>query len=144
MLDRRSRGARGRSGTASPALQWLAVGFLLFLAGAAWLERLPRLVFGIYLAVSIVTFGTYALDKMAAQRGAQRTSERALHLLSLFGGWPGALLAQTRLRHKTQKQPFRAIFWMTVVLNGTALAWLLTPQGVQAWQRLVAALVPSG
>jgi uncharacterized membrane protein YsdA (DUF1294 family) len=50
-------------------------------------------------------------------------------MLALAGGWPGALVAQTLLRHKSRKQPFRSVFRATVLLNCAALAWLLTPDG---------------
>jgi hypothetical protein len=33
------------------------------------------------------------------------------------GGWPGALLAQQFLRHKSVKAEFRAAFWLTVAVN---------------------------
>ena len=69
------------------------------------------------LLMSIATFIVYAVDKNAARRNARRVPERTLHLLALFGGWPGALLAQHILRHKSIKQKFRAVFWMTVVGN---------------------------
>ena len=71
-------------------------------------------VLGVYLILSAISFAAYALDKSAAQRGAWRTSETTLHLLALAGGWPGALVAQQVLRHKTIKQPFRSLFWVTV------------------------------
>jgi uncharacterized membrane protein YsdA (DUF1294 family) len=32
-------------------------------------------------------------------------------------GWPGALLAQQLLRHKSSKQAFVAVFWATVIAN---------------------------
>jgi heme/copper-type cytochrome/quinol oxidase subunit 3 len=46
--------------------------------------------------------------------------------LSLVGGWPGALVAQQKLRHKSQKQSFRIVFWITVLLNCAAFSWLFT------------------
>jgi uncharacterized membrane protein YsdA (DUF1294 family)/cold shock CspA family protein len=77
-----------------------------------------------YLALSIVTFLIYAIDKSAAVAGRWRIPEKSLHMLSLVGGWPGALLAQQLLRHKTSKGSFVAIFWVTVVLNICGLvAW---------------------
>ncbi len=79
-----------------------------------------------YLSLGIITFAVYAWDKAAARRGAWRVPEATLHVLAVLGGWPGALAAQRALRHKTRKQPFRTVFWITVALNCAALALGLT------------------
>ena len=50
--------------------------------------------------------------------------ESTLHLLDLACGWPGGLAARHLLRHKTRKQPFRAVFWLTVVANCALLVTL--------------------
>lgn len=76
------------------------------------------LIFGLICGLmSVCTYGVYALDKNAARRGRPRIPERSLHLLALLGGWPGALIAQQTLRHKTRKTSFQIIFWLTVLLN---------------------------
>ena len=90
-----------------------------------------------YAALSLVTFGAYAFDKSAAQRGAWRTSEGTLLFLGLAGGWPGALIAQETLRHKSKKASFRAVFWITVLMNCAALMWLHTESGNAALQRFL-------
>lgn len=72
--------------------------------------------------MSLLSYAVYAADKRAARQGRRRVPERTLHLLALLGGWPGALLAQQRLRHKSRKAAFRAVFWLSVLLNG-ALLW---------------------
>ncbi|MEK9952356.1 MAG: DUF1294 domain-containing protein [Curvibacter sp.] len=69
----------------------------------------------VYLLMSLCTYAVYAADKRAAQQGRQRVPERTLHLLALLGGWPGAWLAQRRLRHKTRKTGFLLVFWLTVL-----------------------------
>lgn len=107
----------------------LALAFLGSLWGAVSLGSVPMELAGLYLLLSVLTYIAYALDKSAAQQGNWRTKESTLHLLALIGGWPGALLAQHRLRHKSSKQPFRAIFWMTVAANAVALGWLLSDAG---------------
>jgi uncharacterized membrane protein YsdA (DUF1294 family)/cold shock CspA family protein len=118
----------------------MAVGFLLVVVGAVLVSAIPMPIMLLYLVVSSATFVAYALDKSAAKRGAWRTSESTLHLFALVGGWPGALIAQNRLRHKSRKQPFRTIFWVTVLLNIAALAWLFTPEGARAWQFAISAI----
>lgn len=81
-----------------------------------------------YVAVSIVTLFAYAFDKTAAVRGNWRTTEGTLLGLGLLCGWPGALLAQKMLRHKSRKQSFRTAFWITVVINLLAFVALNSPQ----------------
>ncbi|MCF7848128.1 MAG: DUF1294 domain-containing protein [Kiritimatiellales bacterium] len=103
--------------------------FLVIVGGSVLTARMPPFVFGLYVIVSLLTFIMYAVDKSAAKKGAWRTPESTLHLLSLIGGWPGALVAQQTLRHKTRKQPFRFVFWTTVLLNISAFIWFLTPHG---------------
>ncbi len=77
-----------------------------------------------YVVASVLAFFAYAFDKAAAVRGSWRTQETTLHLLGLAGGWPGALLAQQLLRHKSSKPSFVAVFWCTVVINvGAFVAW---------------------
>ncbi|KRB78163.1 DNA-binding protein [Nocardioides sp. Root190] len=86
---------------------------------------LPLTLAAAYGVLSVVTFATYGADKSAAVNGRWRTSESTLHLLALVGGWPGALAGQKVFRHKTRKQPFRTIFWLTVVANCAVLGWFL-------------------
>jgi uncharacterized membrane protein YsdA (DUF1294 family) len=87
---------------------------------------LPVLMF--YLLASIVCFIAYALDKSGARGGARRTPHRTQLLLGFAGGWPGAVLAQQWLRHKTRKQPFQGLFWLSVAAHTAlagGLAWYL-------------------
>lgn len=104
---------------------------LLFtgLAISVLLQQLPVAIIPYYAAISLLTFSIYYLDKSAARSGTRRTPESTLHLLSLAGGWPGAIIAQQWFRHKTRKQPFRSIFWLTLLANIGILIWLQTPRG---------------
>lgn len=85
----------------------------------------------VYVLLSLLIYVLYAKDKQAAMIGEQRVAENTLHLLALLGGWPGALLAQRRHRHKSSKKPFLRIFWVTVILNWLACFLILSPQGQQ-------------
>ncbi|MCA9294072.1 MAG: DUF1294 domain-containing protein [Phycisphaerales bacterium] len=82
----------------------------------AWL--VPIAILGIYGGVSVVTFFVYRADKLAAQRGEQRWSERSLHILALLGGWPGALIAQQVFRHKRRKRWFMMVTLFIMILHG--------------------------
>ncbi len=107
----------------------LIVSIFTALACAVLAGRLSKVVPGVYLVASIVTFILYARDKSAAKNSRWRTSESRLLFLGLIGGWPGALLAQATLRHKSKKRSFQASFWFTVILNCAALAWLIFSSG---------------
>jgi uncharacterized membrane protein YsdA (DUF1294 family) len=83
-----------------------------------------HLIFFYLIAINLLTFFVYKYDKTNAQQNGPskelvhyRVSEKTLHLLSLIGGWPAALIAQNYLRHKTIKQPFQNIFVSTILIN---------------------------
>ena len=106
--------------------------FVLAYAAATLMWGLPLLVGGAYLAISLSCFVAYAIDKSAARRGNWRTPEATLLLLGLVGGWPGALLAQQWLRHKTSKTAFQWKFYVTVVLNLGLFLYLARQLGPSA------------
>ena len=86
-----------------------------------------------YIAVvalmSLASFVAYGFDKRRAQKNGRRVPEKTLHVMALFGGWPGALMGQRVFRHKTQKLSFRIVFWLCVVLHliavgGAVYLWI--------------------
>ena len=103
--------------------------FLAAVGVAEFIIHRSFLLVAVYGIASLVTYVVYAIDKNAARKGAWRIPEAQLHLLSLIGGWPGAMAAQQTLRHKSKKASFRLVFRVTVVLNGAATIWLFTPTG---------------
>jgi len=68
-------------------------------------------------AISPICFVALGLDKQRARNGKRRISEKTLHLLELWGGWPGGLLGQRAFRHKTRKLSYQLIFWLIVGLH---------------------------
>lgn len=103
--------------------------FVTLYASIAFGRGVPHLVGIGYLVASAVCFAAYAFDKAAARAHARRTPESMLLVLGLACGWPGGLLAQQWLRHKSVKQPFRAQFWITVVINVGAFIYLAGVMG---------------
>ncbi len=101
--------------------------FAAFVLAVHLLWGVPNWLWGLYTAMSLATFITYFLDKRAAQRGDWRVPENTLHALALACGWPGALLAQRLLRHKSGKRPFLRVYWAMVVGNVAAFAAVFTP-----------------
>lgn len=105
----------------------IALGFFVLLGlgvAGGWINPLLVWPYGL---LSVLALILYALDKRAARRNQRRIPEINLHILSLFGGWPGALVARHWLRHKTRKQPFRTFFWVIVVINIAILILVFTP-----------------
>jgi len=118
----------------------LALAFLL-LAPSCALYRLSahvdlRLVLGYSTLISVVTYVLYARDKGKAEAAQWRTPESTLHLAEVLGGWPGAYLAQRKLRHKISKISYLAVFWLIVLLYQlVAVDFLLRWQlSRRAWQ----------
>lgn len=68
------------------------------------------------IAINLVTFLAFGLDKMQAEGGGWRFSETSLLGWALLGGSPGAFAGRAAFRHKTQKQPFtRDLHWIAAL-----------------------------
>lgn len=104
---------------------FMGVGFYGVLILLAATDKLSWLVIGWYIALGVITYAMYAKDKAAAQSNDWRTPESTLHLLSALGGWVGAMVAQTYLRHKSQKPEFRMAYYLTVVINMAGLLFVM-------------------
>lgn len=118
----------------------LAFAFLGLVALLTVSGTLQPAILVVYIIASVVSYLAYALDKSAAGRGASRISEGTLHTFALFCGWPGAMVAQQLLRHKSVKAEFRRVFWVTVILNCALLAWLCSPSGSALLQNVFAGM----
>ena len=103
--------------------------WLVLMLGSAMVWGVPHWLWLAYLVLSALTFMIYWQDKWAAQKGQWRTPEKTLQMLALAGGWPGAVLAQQWLRHKSSKTRFQMQFWCMVMLNVAGVLWLLSPYG---------------
>ncbi|EPL0393576.1 DUF1294 domain-containing protein [Enterobacter ludwigii] len=73
------------------------------------------------LLINVLTLAMYGADKMAAQRAMRRVPEATLLVFGLIGGWPGAIIGQQLFRHKTQKQPFKTYFIVSVIVSISAM-----------------------
>ncbi len=80
-------------------------------ATIVWFATLPMVgqILVLYaVAVNIVTFFYFGMDKMRSRNGVRRVSERRLWILSFLGGSIGALVGMRFFRHKTKKLSFQA------------------------------------
>ena len=107
-------------------MQIACVGYILALAVFTIAGLLSGMVLLFISIINAMTYWMYAQDKEAALMGKRRVPEQTLHILSFLGGWPTAWLAQEKLRHKTQKQPFRKIYFCTIALNILLILWLIS------------------
>jgi uncharacterized membrane protein YsdA (DUF1294 family)/cold shock CspA family protein len=101
--------------------------FLVLYLVVSFLWTVPAWIPLLYIGASVVAFVVYWADKAAARADAWRIPETTLLVVGLAGGWPGAIVAQQVLRHKSTKAPFRAAFWATVVVNVVAFVALTSP-----------------
>lgn len=103
------------------------IAFAAIFAGAVHQWNVHPALSAIYVVASVACFLMYAIDKAAARAGQWRTSENTLLLMGLACGWPGAVVAQKLLRHKSHKQSFKTRFWATVLLNSALFIYLVSP-----------------
>lgn len=98
--------------------------FLLLALAALGSAFLPHPVVMWFLFANLLTVVIYGADKMAARKAWRRVPESTLLMFGLVGGWPGAIVGQQVFRHKTQKQPFKTWFIISVMVNIVVLVAL--------------------
>lgn len=98
--------------------------FLLLALAALGSVFLPHPVVMWFLFANLLTVVIYGADKMAARKAWRRVPESTLLMFGLVGGWPGAIVGQQVFRHKTQKQPFKTWFIISVMVNIVVLVVL--------------------
>ncbi|GAA5001534.1 DUF1294 domain-containing protein [Acinetobacter puyangensis] len=90
--------------------------------------KLPMLSIMIIMLINAYTYWLYQKDKQAALNGDFRISEQHLLLMNVLGGWTAAWFARQHFRHKTQKQPFKTYFALSIVLNLVLIAFAVFAQ----------------
>ena len=60
-----------------------------------------------FLAINVVTFFVYGIDKVKAKKGLWRIPEATLLMLAVIGGSIGAWLGMMVWRHKTKHLKFK-------------------------------------
>jgi len=115
----------------------MSIAFFCLLITSVITNMLPLEILPYYLTISLITFFWYWKDKVAARSGNWRTPESTLHFLSLIGGWPGGMIAQETLRHKSKKESFRAVFWVTTLINIGIFMWFHTTEGFELLNQII-------
>ncbi|EAT0341252.1 DUF1294 domain-containing protein [Salmonella enterica subsp. enterica serovar Oslo] len=70
-----------------------------------------------FLLANVLTLAIYGIDKTAARKTWRRVPESTLLVFGVVGGWPGAIVGQQLFSHKTQKQPFKTYFIVSVIVS---------------------------
>lgn len=69
------------------------------------------------IAVNLVSFALYGLDKVKAKRGLWRIRESTLLLVAALGGSLGALMGMELFRHKTKHWTFKILIPLFLLLH---------------------------
>ena len=78
-----------------------------------------------FLAINVLTFAVYGVDKWKARQGRWRVPEATLIGLAALGGSVGAWVAMQLFRHKTKKNKFRYGVPIMFVLQLAAVLYFL-------------------
>ena len=76
-------------------------------------------------AVNLVSFTLYGLDKLKAKKGLWRIRESTLLLIAVLGGSMGALLGMEIFRHKTKHWQFKVLVPVFFILHLALAVWLV-------------------
>lgn len=77
------------------------------------------------LALNVLAFCLYGLDKRRARRGRRRIRERTLLLVAALGGSAGAWLGMRLWHHKTLHLRFRLGLPLILIVQLVMALWLL-------------------
>ena len=75
------------------------------------------------IAINIVAFLLYGIDKWKAKRDAYRISEKTLLTVAILGGSIGAICGMRYFRHKTRHWYFR--YGLPLILAVQVILWVL-------------------
>ncbi|SEA74640.1 Uncharacterized membrane protein YsdA, DUF1294 family [Xylanibacter ruminicola] len=81
------------------------------------------------IAINIVTFIVYGIDKVKAMKGKWRIPEATLLLLAIIGGSVGAWLGMKTWHHKTMHKKFK--YGLPLILLAQIALIALTSSGLQ-------------
>ena len=79
----------------------------------------------LFVAVNLVSFALYGLDKLKAKKGLWRIRESTLLLVSALGGSLGALLGMEVFRHKTKHWQFKVLVPVFLAVHIALAVWLV-------------------
>ena len=84
------------------------------------------------IAINVITFLTYGIDKLKAKKGKWRIPESTLLLLAIIGGSIGAWLGIKVWHHKTLHKKFKCGIPLIVIVQ-IAIAVYIFRENIQAY-----------
>lgn len=78
------------------------------------------------IAVNVITFVVYGVDKLKAKKGKWRVPEAALLLLAIVGGSVGAWCGVKVWHHKTMHVKFKYGIPLITAMHAVLLVYLMT------------------
>ena len=85
----------------------------------------PTTLAAAFIALNLLTFAMFGIDKAKARAGSWRVAESTLLMLAFVGGTLGAYAGRAVFRHKTRKAPFNSNLFVIAVLQLLALGGLI-------------------
>ena len=90
----------------------------------------PTTLAAAFIALNLLAFVLFGIDKAKARVGAWRVAESTLLMLAFVGGTLGAYAGRAVFRHKTRKQPFNSNLFAIAVVQvlglGALIGWWIT------------------
>jgi uncharacterized membrane protein YsdA (DUF1294 family) len=105
---------------------YLSTVFLVLILFLIGLKFHLHLILSYILALNLVTFLLYCIDKSLAVFRLFRIPERLLHVSTLLGGSLGAFFGQYLCKHKTIKPEFQKQFWIIIAVQIMVLVIFFT------------------
>ncbi len=78
------------------------------------------------IAVNVITFVVYGIDKLKAKKGKWRVPEATLLLLAIVGGSAGAWCGVKVWHHKTMHVKFKYGIPLIMAMHAVLLVYLMT------------------
>ena len=85
----------------------------------------------ILLAINIIAFIAYGIDKLKAKKGQWRIPESTLLLLAVLGGSIGAWMGTRIWRHKTMHKKFKYGIPLIFIMQAALLMYILSTTGMK-------------
>ncbi|MBQ0147257.1 MAG: DUF1294 domain-containing protein [Flavobacteriaceae bacterium] len=74
-------------------------------------------IFYYFIAVNIISYILFGIDKVKATKNKWRIPEKSLFLVTFLGGTIGSFVAMKQFHHKTQKTEFKRIIYFIVFIQ---------------------------